>query len=103
MNEKLNHTCIICGTKYHACDTCATISRITPWKRIVDTPNHYKIYLILNDYNYGIIKKQEAKRQLAQCDLINYKTFNKDVVAVIDTILESNLKQKEKSLDVEQE
>lgn len=58
--ENLNSTCQICGTKYHYCGDCRKHSN---WRRIVDTPEHYQIVMILTDYREGVINDIEAARR----------------------------------------
>lgn len=89
MNKKLNHECLICGTKYHACDSCEEVRKIKTYKAITDTSNHYQIYLIVNDYCYKNISKEEAYKLLAKCDLNGKENFKPNVLKVINEILET--------------
>lgn len=87
-----NHWCSVCGTGYYACDSCKEVSSFKPWRTITDTIEHYKIHLIVTDYNNGLIEKTEAKNKLAKLD---YKlTDLKDgVQAVIKEIIGAESKQ----------
>lgn len=62
--EDLNATCIICGTKYHCCLSCKEQMSFKPWRTITDSIEHYKIFIVLSDYNNGITTKEDAKKQL---------------------------------------
>lgn len=64
MATKLTHKCIICGTRYHSCDTCDRIRTYTPWRSICDSFEHYKIYLALRAYEEGIADKDETRSVL---------------------------------------
>ena len=64
MNNSDMATCIICGKKYKTCLSCKDLDVIKPWRTITDSVDHYKIFLIISQYNNGYIKKDEAKKQL---------------------------------------
>lgn len=84
MNE-LNHTCIICGKKYHACNSCDHTA-LNSWRSFFDTNEHYKIYCIINDYCRKVISKEQAKKLLAKCDLNNFENWVPEVVNTIKEI-----------------
>lgn len=69
MSEILNATCAICGTKYHACNTCKSIKTFKPWRTITDTINCYEIYMAIHDYNNQKISKEDAKTELEKCTI----------------------------------
>ena len=64
MNNSDMATCIICGKKYKACLSCKDQDVIKPWRNITDSVEHYKIFLVISQYNHGYLKKDEAKKQL---------------------------------------
>ena len=64
MNSSDMSTCIICGKKYETCLSCKDLDVIKPWRSVTDCVEHYKIFLIISQYNNGYIKKDEAKKQL---------------------------------------
>ena len=53
--------CWICGKPHEYCSHCAAYHG---WKYVADTPEHYQIYLTIEDYNDGVITKEEAKSYL---------------------------------------
>lgn len=87
MSDYLNHECAICGEKYHFCLDCGNAKSFTPWRTIVDTMEHYKIYMIVRDYVNKNIDKLEANKQLNQCDLIGLESFVLEVKLIITEIL----------------
>lgn len=91
MSENLNHTCDICGEKYHFCTTCSNIESFTPWRTIVDSIEHYKIFLIIRDYTNKNISKDEAKTQLEELDLSELDSFVTEIKTVIKEIMAENL------------
>lgn len=60
MAERLDHKCIICGTLYHACDTCQKVKTYTPWRTLCDTQEHYQVLLALKSFESGILTREEA-------------------------------------------
>jgi hypothetical protein len=88
MPEILNHTCSICGKKYSGCDTCDSTKTYMPWRTIVDTQEHYKIFMIIRDYENKHIDKSEAKKQLSKIDLSEKDNFVIEIKNKIDEILQ---------------
>jgi len=87
VSEQLNHSCAICGEKYHFCKDCSDATSFTPWRTIVDSVEHYKIYLIIHDYTNKHIDKSEAKRLLNERDLVELDNFVTEIQSVIKDIL----------------
>ena len=59
--KEANTNCILCGKPYHLCIICdSTKPDWKRWKTITDTENCYNIYVILNDYNFGVIPGNTA-------------------------------------------
>ena len=87
MSEHLNHQCSICGKKYHFCLDCGNAKSFTPWRTIVDTIEHYKIFIIIRDYVNKNINKSEAKLQLNKLDLSEIDIFVPEIKIVIEDIL----------------
>ena len=56
--------CRACGKKYKVCPTCADVKTYTPWRTICCTAEHYKIWLIAEQYKKGIISIDSASEQL---------------------------------------
>lgn len=97
-----NAKCTICGKAYHKCNSCSD-SKMKPWRSIVDTINHYKIYLIIADYTNKKISKEKAKELLNGCDISDYKTFVPEVAKVIGDITKVEKKPTKKVSKVESE
>jgi len=88
-NEKENASCVICDNKYYLCIACErNKSNWKPWKIITDTENCFKIYDVLNKYNFNKISKEEAKEKLGTFDLSGLSTFKESVKKQIEEILE---------------
>ena len=91
MSEHLNHQCSICGKKYHFCLDCGNAKSFTPWRTIVDTIEHYKIFIIIRDYVNKNINKSEAKLQLNKLDLSEIDIFVPEIKIVIEDILKEEV------------
>ena len=90
--KEINHWCVLCGTGYHACDSCSKEKTFTPWRTLTDTIEHYKIFTVLKDYNNKLIDRDRAKELLSGLDLSgkeNYKESSKKVLA--DIYMEVNV------------
>lgn len=96
MSENTNHTCAICGTKYHFCMDCGQAKTFTPWRTIVDTVEHYKIFMIISDYTNKHIDKAEAKEQLGKINLSELNDFVPEIKNVINTIMTEEIVQEVK-------
>ena len=107
MSNKINHWCIICGTGYHACDSCDSMKSFTPWRAIADTVDHYKIYVIIKQYKSNLITKEEARNMLLNIDLTGMENFKESVKNRLNEILKEEIpirKQSKKKIinDVEE-
>lgn len=97
MAQEINHYCIICGKGYHACDSCAEVKTFQPWRVLTDSSEHWKIYMTIKDFNDGIISKDEAAKQLQNCDLTGRERFKPSAKASIDKILSDDKKTVKKA------
>lgn len=96
MTENINAYCKICGEGYHVCNSCLEQNTFKPWRTIVDTVEHYKIYLAI--HHYTITKdKETAKEYLNGCDLSGLSEFLPEIQTVIKEIIEEPKKVKSSS------
>ncbi|EXG87844.1 hypothetical protein K413DRAFT_4745 [Clostridium sp. ASBs410] len=93
---ELNAKCSICGKKYHVCHTCSNTISFTPWRKITDTTNCYKIFLILRDYTNGYVDKESTRDLLNGCDLKELDTYEDNIKKTINEILKSETVAKSK-------
>lgn len=89
-----NATCEICGKEYVMCQTCSGIETFKPWRTVTDSMEHYKIYFTIWAYKNGMATKEQAKNELENCDLKDYKNFLPNIVSVIDEIFEAENEKK---------
>lgn len=98
MAEKLNATCSICGTKYHVCNDCSNTKSFAPWKRITCSTDCYKIFLILSNYTNKYISKDEAKKELSECNISNLESFEDNIKSSIKEIMKETKQKKTKNV-----
>lgn len=86
MSEELNATCDVCGKKYHVCVSCLQQKTFKPWRTVVDTIDHYKVYMAV--HGYTVTKDKEmAKKELSLCDLSELESFSENIKQAIKEIL----------------
>ena len=90
-----NTTCCICGTEYEVCHFCPDVANFIPWRRVCDTSDHYKIYLILSEYDGGILNKSDALEKLKAIGvkLEDCKKFRPHIYKTIKDILGEEKKE----------
>ena len=79
-----NHECIICGNGYYACNKC---DKINSWRRYVDTPSCYQLYLIIEEYMHEVISKVEARKLLANIGITSETLKKKDYKESVYNVL----------------
>lgn len=94
MESNINAYCSICGTGYHICKSCSEQKTFKPWRTVVDSVEHYKIYLALHGYTLSK-NKEIAKQELHKCDLSDLDKFKPEIKAVIEDILAEPEKNEE--------
>lgn len=93
-----NAKCVICGKGYHLCMSCKDKMKAEPWRTHTDTPEHFKIFAVINGYNSKIYTKDEARTKLANVDLSDMNTYRSEIINIINDILyqedDTDVKQK---------
>jgi hypothetical protein len=93
MAENINAYCAICGKGYHVCNSCLEQKTFKPWRTIVDSIEHYKIYMAI--HGYTLLKNKElAKQELEKCDLSGLENFKPEIKTVIKEIMTEPKKNK---------
>lgn len=100
MAERINSYCTVCGKGYHLCISCGS-HKLTPWRAITDTSEHYKIHQILSAVTCGVYSEAEAKEKLMNVDLSDIGTYKKNVRDAINDIINADYKRSivEKTID----
>ena len=82
--------CAICNAEYEVCNFSVQ-SKTRPWRVVVDTLEHYMIYLAIHGYTISK-NKAKAKEELEKCNLSDVDTFLPEVQAAIKEILADDAK-----------
>lgn len=93
MGQNINAHCAICDKGYHVCKSCLEQQTFKPWRAIVDSVEHYKIYLALHGYTLSR-DKDRAREELNNCDLSGLEEFKPEVKKAIKEILTDKKKVK---------
>lgn len=91
--NNINAYCKICGQGYHVCNSCQNQKIFKPWKSIVDSIEHYKIYMAIHSYTISK-NKESAKEELQKCNLTGLESFNPEIKSVINEIMTESVKVK---------
>lgn len=86
--------CILCGKEYEYCPTCPKDKDKAPWHKLYHSENCRNIFNALNDYNFKLVTKSEAKTRLSACDLTidlndHYRGEINDIMAFNEAPIES--------------
>lgn len=92
MAEKNNATCTICGKGYRRCLSCKSQMQAAPWKIYADTPEHYKIFQVIQGFDTGVYSKEEAKERLQNIDLSDLDELRDHIKRIIKDILKEDKK-----------
>ena len=85
-NKIINHWCVLCGAGYHSCDACSRERSFLPWRTLTDTAEHYKIFMVLKDYNSGRLDKASAREMLEGLDLTGKEYYRDGAKRVLADI-----------------
>lgn len=89
MAERINSYCTVCGKGYHLCVSCGS-HKLTPWRVVTDTSEHYKIHQILSAVSCGVYSEEEAKERLMNVDLSDIDTYKDSVKNNIYNIINAD-------------
>ena len=86
MKKKNNKKCIVCGTEYTYCPSCAEFANVAIWHNLYHDENCKEIFAIATDFNAKVLDKDVAKEKLGKCDLSNKKSFHNSILKAVNEI-----------------
>ena len=86
-----NKTCYLCGTRYKYCSTCSQDRMKPSWMGEFHSESCKDIFDICTRYNMELITKDEAKAELAKCDISNKENFKSYVQKDLENIFAEEL------------
>lgn len=96
--SKFNRTCILCGKEYKYCNDCREYDDQPAWKNIYCSENCRTLFNTAVDFKQNNISLQEAYKNIKNCDLSNKSEMRKDIIEIIDEIIEEYENNKEKEV-----
>ena len=99
MAQQLEHKCIICGTAYHHCNSCATMKDFKPWRATADTSECFEAFLALREYEAGRMTKERFGEVLRDLGF-DKKRVLPEVQVIFDEVLAEPVVQAEPQKDV---
>ena len=101
MSKQLNATCVLCGKKYHRCDTCEKMKNtFASWRILTDSIEHFKLFDLLRDYGLGKVKKNDLLKELKNFDLSDVDTWlNESNKRLVKDLLKENEKENTRKIE----
>ena len=94
--SKFNRICILCGKEYKYCNDCREYDDQPAWKNIYCSENCRTLFNTAVDFKQNNISLQDAYKNIKNCDLSNKSKMRKDIIDIIDEIIEEYENNKEK-------
>ena len=96
MKARFNRKCILCKQGYSYCTSCRDDSHKPTWMKLYCSENCKDIFTTLNDFNFKLIDKDQAKEQLSKCDLtISLNDhYRGEIKAIINEVKKAEIKVK---------
>ena len=83
MTTKPNANCAICGKSYHKCSKC---NEMAQYKAFVCSPECYQVFLIMKDFEEGVLTESDATERYAYLDITLDSDFSKYTEGVASAI-----------------
>lgn len=100
---KYERQCLCCGTSYSYCNNCYDFRNYPLWMNSFHNENCKNIFETCTNYNFRLITKEQAKKDLSNYDLSNCANFNACVKRDLNTILAESKPSVEKKDSVKNE
>lgn len=91
---KYERQCLCCGTSYSYCNNCYDFRNYPLWMNSFHNENCKNIFETCTNYNFKLITKEQAKKDLSNYDLSNRAHFSDCVKRDIDAIMAEEISTK---------
>ena len=91
---KYERKCLCCGTSYSYCNNCYDFRNYPLWMNSFHNENCKNIFETCTNYNFKLITKEQAKKDLSNYDLSNRARFSDCVKRDIDAIMAEEISTK---------
>lgn len=91
---KYERQCLCCGTSYSYCNNCYDFRNYPLWMNSFHNENCKNIFETCTKYNFKLITKEQAKKDLSNYDLSNRASFSDCVKRDIDAIMAEEISTK---------
>lgn len=92
--------CQICGASYKYCPEC---EKAHSYKRVVDEPTCYKIYMVIYEYRTNVIDKDKAKEEFATIGITNKTLPNFKMIDSVRNYVAEIIKEDEVDIEITEE
>jgi hypothetical protein len=105
LESKHNRTCVICGKSYRACKSCqdAQAQGQMRWRMSCDVISCFQVLLVLSDFYYGKISKEEARSLMDGLLLDVPPPYVPEAQVILDKIYEEETMVDSLNHEIEQE
>ena len=92
MSTSNNRNCVVCGKSYKLCRTCedAKAKGLFRWRSSCDTPQCFQVLMVINDFYYEKISKEDARNLLDGILTEEMKPYDENARILIEKIYEAD-------------
>lgn len=94
---KFNRVCVLCGKEYKYCNDCREYDDQPAWKNIYCSENCRTLFNTAVDFKQNNLSLQDAYAKIKNCDLSKKAEMRKDIISIIDEIIEEYENEKKVS------
>ena len=92
MSTSNNRNCVVCGESYKLCRNCeeAKAKGLFRWRSSCDTPQCFQVLMVINDFYYEKISKEDARNLLDGILTEEMKPYDENARTLIEKIYEAD-------------
>lgn len=91
---KKTAVCVTCGKEYELCRKCDEKNKeYATWHASCDTPECFQVLLVLNEYYFGKVSKEDARERLSELLTEDMKPYHEAAAGLIHEIMGGDEKE----------